>query len=234
MEVVSILVCTEGARPPASDVIESFDVPPGTLEEPAGGDVLEVGGVPIQGRCTAETNDLSLRPAAFDACVSNGIKFLEFANREGRDPGRGMFPWIVQCFPASLRLPLICQGLDRIQSQAGLEALNRVLGAAAQGRGRPSRCAQLMMAACALDQLVPKHGSRAAAARALGEIFPAVRSYSDPRSLENLRSRLGPLPRLYAEGYFIPGRHLDPRPWGAVSRPMKGYLVRSRITTTTK
>src|SRR5262245_56583489 len=143
MEVVSILLCTEGARPLARDVIETFDVPSDAFED-SGGDVLAVGGVPILGRCTAETNDLSLGPIRRDACALNGQTLLTLVEQEGGDPSGRMFRWIVQCFPGSLRLPLICQGLDRVRSEGGVKAINRVLGAPGQGRGRPSHCAQLM------------------------------------------------------------------------------------------
>src|SRR5688572_10782053 len=110
MDVVTLAICTEGARPIGADVLASQDVPFGAFESAFnGGDVYEVGGAPILGQCTKETNDFCVRPASFGKCVANGKLLLELIDREGDHPRRYLFRWLVRCFSASQRRPMVCK-----------------------------------------------------------------------------------------------------------------------------
>jgi hypothetical protein len=230
-----LVLLTQGGRALNDDHSEapSRAVPDGLVESTLlGGDVWAMGAVPDPRRKSGR--EVRWRLSATEA-AERGKVLLRIIHQATASTACGNVIREVTrlnaCFPdVTLRVAAVHDYLDRYRERHGDAKLGTLLRQRAH-RGRPTSFTAQIHALC---WMLPRVSSGWSVARAADEVrrtYADLAHYCTPQSLQNLWSDYGEWVRIYAEGYFVPARHLQGKKWGP-QRQWRIYCPPSRVELT--
>lgn len=193
------------------------------------GDEWAAGLVPTLDALESGALVLTSRIAPFATVAKNGDRLLDAISAACKDGRERFLKRLIWFFGGpTLRLPVVHTFLDGIKQRHGDGAIARFLGTAWNARGRPHALPAQMHALVLVQEIASKRGvSVRKAVDHVREICPGTRHCS-PLTLQNLHSDYGELPRIYAEGYFVPSSRLRPFRWGSTPRQWTRFVPSSR------
>lgn len=229
MHVQSLVLATDGARPLNADGSRAPGraVDPTVIQRLVGGDVWAAGAI----RRRDKPDEARIRAALeSDTLIQNGkwlIAHIEGVLSADRDRTIKKLACLCHCFPfVTLRIPAVADYLDRTGLNPQDQELDLLLQRFTPRRGRPVAWVQQLQVCCWLDQLHEEHKTYTQAAQELRRLGV---THHDASSLRTLRSNWGKLPRVFAQGYFVPACLLRPAAWGAQPQRWTLYMPHSEV-----